>query len=454
MLKAARRTTQRLKNLTDMEVGFTLSQAIAEASRCLLCHDAPCSRGCPAGTDPGTFIWKLRVRNVRGAIRTIRQNNPLGGVCGVACPVERLCQKNCSATGIDRPIEIGRLQRFLVEQGWGMGFDPIAQAPPRKESVAIVGSGPAGLTCAVELARAGIQATVFEARPRPGGVLRYGVPRFRLHEEFLDRELEDVRKLGVTFRCNTTIQRDQAGRLLEKGYAAVFIAPGVWEPRRLPLPGAGLRNVTTATELLAGVRAGAAAAVARMVRKKNVAIIGGGSVAMDVASTCKALSAAKVYCICLESLAEIPASKADLGMALENFVVVKPQAQVTRILGLAGKVTGVQGIETVWKRPGSFAPANARPVPGTEFKLRVDAVVFSIGSGPAAEGRELAAGLKTARDGLIQTKRDGVSTSKPGIFAGGDIVRGPALIVNAVADGKAAAKRILESLGAGENHHD
>jgi len=449
--KAAQKKTYRkankLENITDMDVGFTLSQAIAEASRCLLCFDAPCTKGCPAGTDPGKFIWKLRVRNIKGSIRTIKQNNILGGICGVACPVDQLCQKACSATEIGRPIEIGKLQRFLVEHGWAIGFNPIEKAPSVDRKVAVIGSGPAGLACAADLAKEGIKVTIFEARAQPGGVLRYGVPSFRLADEFLDRELEDIEQLGVKIKCSSRIETDGVDKLLKKRFEAVFIATGIWKPYRLDLPGADLKNVTTATELLAAARDGGVARMAKMVRNRNVAIIGGGSVAMDVANTCKGLGANKVYCVCLESLAQIPADKTDLDMARDNAVVIKPQCQVTEIIGRQGRVTGVRGTETEWVEPGSLAVSNARAVPDTEFKLRVDAVVMAIGTGPEPGSRAICPAIKYRKSGLIRTRKDGVSTSVKNVYAGGDITRGPALIVNAVADGKEAARRIIAAVG-------
>jgi NADPH-dependent glutamate synthase beta subunit-like oxidoreductase len=448
-LKSATRKSNKLDNITEMTAGYTLSQAIAEASRCLLCYDAPCSAGCPAGTDPGTFIRKLRLRNIKGAVRTIKENNIFGAVCGVCCPVDELCQKSCSATGIERAIEIGKLQRFIVEWGWQTGFDPLEteKEPKKKIKVAVVGSGPAGLTCAAELAKAGFAPTVFEGRAEPGGVLRYGVPQFRLNQEMLDRELEEIKKLGVKIKCNTRIKAGGADKLLDKGFAAVFVAPGIWRPYKLEIPGADSKNVTTATELLEAVRAKGRGQITRMVRKKNVVVIGGGSVAMDVACTCKGLGADRVYCICLEGLAEIPADEADLKLALDNHVVIKPQCQVTEILGKGGRVTGVAGTETEWIEPDSFVPQNARAVPDTEFRLKADAVVMAIGSGPEPENRELSARIKYGKGGLIRTRKDGVSMADKKIFAGGDATRGPALIVNAVADGKEAARKIIKTLG-------
>jgi len=445
-VKSAKRKGKKIENLTDMEVGYTLSQAIAEASRCLLCYDAPCSTSCPAGTDPGTFIRKLHLRNIKGAIRTIKNNNVMGCVCGVTCPTERLCQEACSATELDRPIDIGKLQRFLVEHGWETGFKPLKKEKKKKEKVAVVGSGPAGLSCAAELAKAGYQVTIFEAKEKPGGVLRYGVPEFRLNHEIVDREIKDITDLGVKIKCSTRIGKGGPCKLVKKGFGAVFVGTGLWYPYRLNIPGSDLANVTTATEFLEANRTGKRRKIKKMVQGKNVAIIGGGSVAMDVANLCKALGADRVYSICLEGLAEIPADKEDLDMALENYIIIKPQCQVTEILGEKGKVVGVKGTETQWVKPGVYVPANARTVPGTDYRLNVSAVVMAIGSGAAPETSELCPKVKCMKNNLIKTKKDGVSTGAEKVFAGGDIVRGPALIVDAVKDGKEAAARIIKML--------
>ena len=218
--------------------GIDLAQAIAEADRCLLCHDAPCSEACPADTQPAEFIRKLRFKNITGAIRTIKQNNILGGACGVLCPTARLCEEKCSAMfkslnrpeGADRPIQIGKIQRFLVEQSWARGFKVFDKPAARSEKIAVVGSGPGGLSCAAELAKDGYQVTVFEAKPEPGGVLRYGVVAYRFDMNFLENELKDVKDLGVKFECNSPVQgKLGAEKLLEKGFDAVFLAPGLWE---------------------------------------------------------------------------------------------------------------------------------------------------------------------------------------------------------------------------------
>ena len=201
------------RNFRQMRKGIDLPQAIAEADRCLLCHDAPCSKECPADTRPAEFIRKLRFKNITGAIRTIKTNNILGGACAELCPTHRLCEKACSAQfasqerpeGADRAIQIGKIQRFLVEHSWDLGFKVLEKGKRRPEKVAVVGSGPAGLSCAAELAKFGFQVTVFEARPEPGGVLRYGVVSYRFDNKFLNKELKDVRSLGVKFKCNSPI---------------------------------------------------------------------------------------------------------------------------------------------------------------------------------------------------------------------------------------------------------
>ena len=208
----------------EMSKGLDLAQAIAEADRCLLCNDAPCSEACPADTRPAEFVRKLRFKNITGAIRTIKENNILGGACGVLCPTSRLCEEKCSAMfksqnrpeGADRPIQIGKIQRFLIEYSWDRGFKVFEKPTVRSEKVAVVGSGPGGLSCAAELAKDGYQVTVFEAKPEPGGVLRYGVVSYRFDMDFLEHEMGDIKQLGIKFECNSPVQgKDGAEKLLQ-----------------------------------------------------------------------------------------------------------------------------------------------------------------------------------------------------------------------------------------------
>jgi len=449
MFQSTKRTSNELRNVDDMTTSWTFSQAVAEASRCLLCLDAPCSSSCPADTDPGTFIRKLRLKNVKGAIRTIKTNNILGGACGIVCPVEELCQKSCSATEIDRPIEIGRIQRFLVELGWSMNFDPLPpKATARPEKVAIIGGGPAGLTCAASLAQAGFSVTVFEAKSRVGGNLRYGVPEFRLSAEFVEREFQDIANLGVEFRCDSPVGANGVDALLAEGYAAVFMGVGIWKPRHLEVPGTELENVLSSMDFLESMRAGRRDAIEAKVRGKNIAVVGGGSVAVDVACTSKALGANKVYILYRRSLKEMPASKDELQMARDNHVSIRSQSVVTKLLGEDGKLTGLEGIETDWDVPGVFTAENLRQVPGTEFKLKVETFVMALGNHTHHDTPAIGPAIERRSHGLVVTGADGVSTSQSRVFAGGDDIRGSGTVVEAVADGKKAAKLIIANLSA------
>jgi dihydropyrimidine dehydrogenase (NAD+) subunit PreT len=291
----------------EMEQGIGFAHAMAEADRCLLCYDAPCSKACPAETDPATFIRKLRLRNITGAIRTVKSNNILGGACGVLCPTPELCEKECSATGISRPIEIGRIQRFLVEHAWNTGFKVFEKPAPRKEKVAVVGSGPAGLSCAAELAKEGFQVTVFEERPEIGGVIRYGVPAYRFDKAFLKNELQDLHDLGVQFETNRKIQGiEEAKKLLSDGFNAVFLSPGLWSAARLKPRGGEIQGLYTSVEYLQALREERFAELARQVGGKTVAVIGGGSVAMDCVESSIKLGARDVYLVYRRSYAQMP----------------------------------------------------------------------------------------------------------------------------------------------------
>ena len=215
---------------------MTVQQAIEEAHRCMLCHDAPCSTACPGGTDPAKFIRQIRFLNLKGAARTVLQNNPLGEVCAYVCPTEDTCVRACLRAGLDRPIDIDGLQAFAVEYGRAHGLKALEKAPARAEKVAVVGAGPAGLAAAASLGVYGYQVTVHEARAKLGGMLRYGVPESRLDDAKLDADLAEIRELGVEFKTSTVIEsEDGAAKLLQDGYAAVFVAPGLWAPITLDL---------------------------------------------------------------------------------------------------------------------------------------------------------------------------------------------------------------------------
>jgi glutamate synthase (NADPH/NADH) small chain len=429
-----------------MEKGFGLVQALAEAERCLLCHDPPCSKGCPAETDPGVFIRKLRLRNIKGAIRTIKTNNPLGGACGVLCPTARLCEKECSATGIVRPIAIGKIQRFLVEHSWEIGFEPVAKKALRPEKVAIVGSGPAGLSCAAELAREGFGVTVFEERAEPGGVIRYGVPAYRFDKEFLKRELASLERLGISFKCGTRIDGAAGAQtLLQEGFKAVFLAPGLWAAESLP-GAAKVRGVHTSVEFLASLRDEQSEGLAKEIRGKTVAVIGGGSVAMDCVESGFKLGARDAYLVYRRSFAQMPAEEDERLAALRlgvHFLVLNQPVEY--LADGKGGLKGLKLIRTRLGEPDSSGRRRPEPIKGSEWTLEAEVAVEAIGNRP--DPADWSALVKVRGTGLVVADGKTGRTSAKAVFAGGDIVRGPALVVEAVQDGKLAARAIRAALG-------
>jgi NADPH-dependent glutamate synthase beta subunit-like oxidoreductase len=435
-----------------MRRGFDLSQAVAEADRCLLCHDAPCSQACPADTDPGAFIRKLRLKNITGAIRTIKQNNILGGACGVLCPTARLCEEKCSARmasdaspgGDDRPIQIGRIQRCLIEHAWETGFKPLAAPKPTGAKVAVVGSGPAGLSCAAELAKNGFRVTIFEARPEPGGVLRYGVVAYRFDLDFLTRELSDVTDLGVEIVCNSPIE-SQAGarKLLDDGYQAVFIGTGLWGASRLKDPAPQIQGLFTSVDYLSALRDGRFDQMVTACEGKTVAVVGGGSVAMDCVESAVKLGAKDVYLVYRRSYAQMPAEDEErietLSAGVHYLLLNQP---VDFDCDDAGRVQGLKLVRTRLGDADASGRRKPEAIAGSEWTLDCDVVIEAIGNTVEDGSDQWFQGLDLTDRGLIAAKADTGETSVPGIFAGGDIVRGPALVVNAVQDGKLAARAI------------
>lgn len=432
----------------SMPKGFGLDQAVAEAERCLLCHDAPCSKACPADTDPGTFIRKLRLKNITGAIRTIKQNNILGGACGVLCPAERLCEQECCATGISRPIEIGKIQRFLVEHSWERNLKLLEKAAPNGKRVAVVGSGPAGLSCAAELAQQGCQVTVFEARPNPGGVIRYGVPAYRYDRNFLDHELQEIKELGVEFRCSTPIHAaGPAEALLTTGYDAVFIATGLWAATRLKAETSQIAGLFTSVEFLAALRDAQLEQMQAKLAGATVAVIGGGSVAIDCAESAIKLGAKDVYLVYRRSFAQMPAEQLERVEALAagvHFLLLNQPADF--VVNEQQQLKGLQLVRTQLAEAIGTARRVPQAITGSDWVLDADIVIEAIGNQAESDSPTWYPRVEVDKNRLIQINAETRQTSVAGIFAGGDVVRGPALVVNAVQDGKLAAKSILAYL--------
>ena len=361
----------------EMSKGLDLTQAIAEADRCLLCHDAPCSEGCPADTRPDEFILKLRFKNVTGAIRTIKTNNILGGACGVLCPTSRLCEEKCSAMfkslnrpeGADGPIQIGKIQRFLVEHSWERGFKIFEKPEPRSEKIAVVGSGPGGLSCAAELAKDGYQVTVFEARPEPGGVLRYGVVFYRFDLDFLEREMEDIKALGIEFKCSTPIEgKNAAEKLLKDGFDAVFLAPGLWDAATIKPEGKDIDGLYSSVDYLEALSDKRFKQMEKKLKDKNVAVIGGGSVAMDCIESAVKLGARDVYLIYRRSYSQMPAEPDERIEAQEagvHFLLLNQP--VDYVTDKENRLKGLKLVRTRLGEPDASGRRRPEEIKGSEW---------------------------------------------------------------------------------------
>ena len=411
--------------LTEVVPPFTIATAMEEASRCLLCHDAPCSRDCPAGTDPGSFIRSIRFRNFKGAAETIRKNNILGGICARVCPYEKLCEEACSRTGIDKPIEIGRLQRFATDYEKATNFRVLDPPKQDKGKVAVVGSGPAGLSCAAGLAMSGYTVTIFEEKSLAGGVLMYGIVPSRLPKYVVEEEIKYVTDLGVEIKLNTKIGKDVTLDALRKdGYRAFFFAPGNQAPLKLKVPGTDLDGVTTAVDFLAnGKPTGGTMKVG-----KSVVVIGGGDVAMDCATTAKLLGADKVSVLYRRTRAEMPAYGEEIDYVETLNILFYYGFAPEEFIGSKGHVTAVKG-------KGFYDDSS--------IQLPADQVIIAVGQKPAPDIKDSAPGVAlTDKNFVIADETKDCKTNVPDIFSGGDIVNEGKTVVEAVQAGKIAAEQI------------
>ena len=408
--------------LAEAVAGFTPRTAMEEAARCLLCHDAPCSQACPAGTNPAKFIRSIRFRNVKGAAETIRENNVMGGTCAYVCPYDRLCEGACSRCGIDKPIQIGKLQRYAIEQEKALGMKTlVAPAEKKAAKVACIGAGPASLACAGMLAQEGYEVTIYEAEAKAGGVLTYGITPSRLPQEVVDHDVKMVEDLGVKFVFNTKVGKDVKVEDLQKEYAAIFVGAGLWQAKLPEVPGTDKAGVVTAVDFLKAARTSGGT----YNPGKKVVVIGGGNVAMDCAVTAKLLGAetALVY---RRSIEEAPAEMAEIQHIVDLGVSITTNFAPAEVVGgdkvEAMKFTGRDGV--------------------SEATIACDTVVFAIGQ--AAEDMTAVAPVAVNDKGLIVVQ--GSKTNVAGIFAAGDVAHGGKTVVEAVAAGKIAAVEIMDYL--------
>ncbi|MEN1761862.1 FAD-dependent oxidoreductase [Anoxynatronum sibiricum] len=407
--------------LTEVVPPFTPLTAMEEASRCLLCHDAPCSAGCPAGTDPGKFIRSIRFRNVKGAVETIRENNILGATCARVCPYGRTCEEACSRTGIDVPIQIGRLQRFATDFEQALGMKVLEAPEATLEKVAVIGGGPAGLAAAARLAMKGYQVTIFEKNEKAGGVLTYGIVPGRLPQEIVDWEVQYVKDMGVEFVYNCCVGKDITWEALkEQGFKAFFLAMGLQQSKPIDIPGMDLENADYALDFLAGAKP----SEGKLAVGEHVVVVGGGDVAMDCATTAKMLGN-RVTVVYRRRQMDMPAYPPEVAYVQSLGVDFITETLPVEVLGENGKVTALkaQGKDGV-----------------SEFVLKADRVVMAIGQEVDETG--YAEGLKVNEKQLAVVDEATCATSVEGVYAAGDVVNGGKTVVQAVAEGKAAADGI------------
>ena len=442
----------RARNFAEVACGYTLEGALREAERCLLCPDEPCVRGCPVEVDIPEFISKLTEKSVRGAYETITDTNLLPAICGRVCPQESQCEGVCTVGDTLEPVAIGRLERFVGDVAIAEGWQSVPYVEPSGFRVAIVGSGPAGMACAADMAKAGCEVTVYEAFHEPGGVLRYGIPDFRLPNEVIDAELEKLRALGVRFECNTLVGRlfTVEELLIEMGYEAVFVGTGAGAPTFMSIPGESLAGVLSANELLTRcnlmrardfpdydtpLQAGA-----------RVAVVGAGNTAMDAMRVCLRLGAAPVYCVYRRTRNEAPARAEELHHAEEEGIEFHWLTTPVEILGDGG--LGVRAIRCQRMELGEPDESGRRrpvPVPDTEFEIEVDMVVYAIGTSANPILGQTSSLRLDQRGYIVADER--LATSIAGVWAGGDIVTGAATVIEAMGAGREAAREMKAYLG-------
>jgi len=447
---------ERAKSFQEVACGYSLENALREAERCLLCPDPKCIAGCPVNIDIPEFIRRIAAKDYRGAYDAITATNLLPAICGRVCPQESQCEGVCIVGDTLEPVAIGRLERWVGDRALAEGWSSAPHIEPNGFRVGIVGSGPAGMACAADMAKAGCDVTVYEAFQEPGGVLKYGIPDFRLPNGVIDAEIENLRKLGVKFECNTLV-----GRLFtleqmidEMGYHAVFVGTGAGYPSMMGIPGESLNGVLSANELLTRCNLMRARDFPQfdtpLPAGRRVAVIGSGNTAMDALRVSLRLGAEKVHCIYRRSRAESPARAEELHHAEEEGIEFHWLTTPIEILGDAegGKAGNARGMRCIRMKLGE-PDASGRPrpeaVPGSEFEFACDMVVYAIGTN-ANPIIGQTSNIALNKKGYIQTETS-LETSLAGVFAGGDIVTGAATVIEAMGAGRKAARSMTAYLG-------
>ena len=449
----------RARNFDEVALGYTEETAIDEAMRCLNCKNTPCVEGCPVKIHIPEFIAKIKEGDFEGAYQIITKSSSLPAVCGRVCPQESQCESKCVRGIKGESVGIGRLERFVAD--WHNTF--CTEEPIRPEAnghkVAIVGSGPSGLTCAGDLAKKGYAVTVYEALHTAGGVLVYGIPEFRLPKAIVAKEVETLKKLGVEIETNVVIGKTlTVDELFDMGYEAIFIGSGAGLPNFMGIPGESLKGVYSANEFLTRsnlMKAYLENPETPIMKGGKVAVVGGGNVAMDAARTALRLGAEKVYIVYRRSMEELPARREEVEHAEEEGIEFRLLCNPTEIIGYNnpedprdpknGFVTGMKCVRMELGEPDAKGRRRPVEIPDSEFEIDVNTVIMSIGTSPNPLIKSTTEGLEVNARGGIIVNEDGL-TSRNSVYAGGDAVTGAATVISAMGAGKTAAKAIDEAL--------
>lgn len=445
----------RRRNFEEVALGYTEEMAINEAERCLNCKNSPCVSGCPVGIRIPEFIGQVKNKDFEGAYQTITRASSLPAVCGRVCPQEAQCEGKCVRGIRGEAVGIGRLERFVADRHNANAAATVERPVPNGHRVAVVGSGPSGLTCAGDLAKRGYAVTVFEALHTAGGVLVYGIPEFRLPKAIVAKEIDGLRALGVQFEVNTVIGKTlTVEELMQDGFEAVFIGSGAGLPRFMGIPGESLKGVYSANEFLTRVnlmKAYQPGSDTPIQKAKRVAVVGGGNVAMDAARCAMRLGADAVSVVYRRSLEELPARREEVEHAMEEGIEFCLLTNPTEIVGdESGFVSGMRCVKMELGEPDASGRRSPVEIPDSAFLLECDCVIMAIGTSPNPLIKSTTAGLEiNRRGGIVVEERTG-KTSLDGVYAGGDAVTGAATVILAMGAGKTAASAIDAALSGKE----
>ena len=443
----------RAKNFNEVALGYSEEQALAEANRCIQCPKRSCVDGCPVDVDIPDFILAVREANMPEAVRILKSKNSLPGICGRVCPQESQCEATCTIAKKGAPIAIGRLERYVADWELSQGqMQKPELAKPTGKRVAVVGSGPAGLTAAADLARLGHEVTIFEALHTAGGVLMYGIPEFRLPKHIVQTEVDFVRSLGVEIRLDSVVGKTMTvDEIMEDGYDAVFLGTGAGLPMFLNIPGENLNGIYSANEFLTRTNLMKAYLFPEydtpMKVGRRVAVVGGGNVAMDSARCALRLGAEKVYIVYRRSEVELPARREEVENAQEEGIIFKYLTNPKRFIGNdQGWVVGAECYEMELGEPDDSGRRRPIVKEGSEFVIDVDVVVIALGTTPNPLVPTTTEGLEVTRRGTVVADGETGKTVKDVVWAGGDVVTGSATVISAMGAGKRAAASIDEYL--------